>query len=143
MRTGRGRRYSWAAAGGLPYTMFCDSIHSPSCPHDSGPLQWALGNCALKRSVTARPDRDGLRWRKKRTSAPITPIRPLLGDSAPLVAINTKEKGCKDNLFILGTSRTVSTQAKKIQKNPRERDSRQRGQGPKSLRGEPYIRLGF
>ena len=54
-------------------------------PHDSGLIQWARGNFALKRSVAARPD--GLGWKK--TSTPITPIPRLKGDSAPPGVNNT------------------------------------------------------
>ena len=41
--------------------VYCHSIwesnieYTPTCPHASGPLQWARGDCALKRSVAVRP----------------------------------------------------------------------------------------
>jgi len=83
MRTGRGVYLIHSPILFLYFSPF--SIHSPTCPHDSGPLQWARSNCALKRSVATRPN--GLRWKK--TNAPIAPTRPLPGDSAPLNVINT------------------------------------------------------
>ena len=44
-------------------------------PHYSGPIQWARGKCALKRSVAARPwTLAGCRWR---AAAPGLAARPM------------------------------------------------------------------
>ena len=76
---------------------------------------------------------DILRWNKK-TSAHITPKRPLPGDSAPLCAITQQQlKAEMESTVGKGETDTVSTsspsrQKKKIQKTgPRENHPRQRG----------------
>jgi len=85
---------------------------------------------------------------EKNTSAQITPIRPLPGDSTPLGAINTAAtRGGDEILFreaLLQTSLALSSfefNASCPQqihpKTPRERDLCQRGQRPKSFNGKP------
>ena len=87
------------------------ALPSP-CPHNSGPIQWARG---LKPSAAARPS--GLRWKK--TNAPITPIRPLSGDSAPLDVIHTAATRGGDGSYSRGGWVAVRKDTNPVKKNTR------------------------
>ena len=83
---------------------------------------------------------------EKKTNAPITPIRPLPGDSAPLGVNTTATRGGNGSHSRGGggvVGKDTSPLKEKNPENPRDRDPRQRSQGLKSLHGEPCTRFDF
>jgi len=73
----------------------------------------------------------------KKASAPITRIRPLSGDSAPLGVIDTAATRGGNEIHFRGEGEPVRKdqfpEINKYPKNSKKADPRQRGEGPKSL----------